>query len=224
MTYRELGKARGISAASAARLAFRKGWQRQPGNDGAARVAVPTGEDQASPYDARAGTRDAATGEAPGSGAREAVSRGARMPGAELAIQALREQADQAERRADTERDRADRERESRERAEVRADAADADRRAADARADAATARADAAEGRAGWAEDQAAELRNRLDASEGHAAELRTALDAAEQARREAQEARDAAEATAAAMDRVEAERAARSLLRRLRDALAGR
>jgi hypothetical protein len=70
MTYRELGKARGISAASAARLAYRKEWQRQPGNDGAARVAVPLGEDQPSPYDARGGTGAAATGEAPGHGAR----------------------------------------------------------------------------------------------------------------------------------------------------------
>jgi hypothetical protein len=41
-------KGRGLrwpSCAAAACRAFRKGWPRQPGNDGAARVAVPLGED-----------------------------------------------------------------------------------------------------------------------------------------------------------------------------------
>ena len=46
MPYAELGQARGISTASATRLAFRRKWRRQGGNDGIARVAVPTGEDQ----------------------------------------------------------------------------------------------------------------------------------------------------------------------------------
>ena len=36
----------GISTASATRLAFRRKWRRQHGNDGAARVAVPVGEDR----------------------------------------------------------------------------------------------------------------------------------------------------------------------------------
>jgi TolA-binding protein len=44
MTYAELGRARGISTASATRLAFRRKWQRVAGNDGTARVAVPVGE------------------------------------------------------------------------------------------------------------------------------------------------------------------------------------
>ncbi len=44
MTYAELGRARGISTASATRLAFRRKWQRVAGNDGSARVAVPVGE------------------------------------------------------------------------------------------------------------------------------------------------------------------------------------
>jgi hypothetical protein len=158
MTYRELGKARGISAASAARLAFRKGWQRQPGNDGAARVAVPTGEDQPSPYDARTGAGDAATGEAPGSGARGAVSRGARAPGAELAIQALR--ADQAEKLAEIERERADR-------AEGRAGRAE--ERAAELRT-----RLDASEG-------HATKLRTALDAAERARREAQEARDAAD-------------------------------------------
>ena len=46
LTYAELGQARGISTASATRLAFRRKWRRQHGNDGAARVAVPVGEDR----------------------------------------------------------------------------------------------------------------------------------------------------------------------------------
>ena len=70
MTYRELGKARGISAASAARLAFRKGW---PGKRWSCQGGGATRG--GSPYDARAGTGDAAAGEAPGRGA---VGRGAR--------------------------------------------------------------------------------------------------------------------------------------------------
>src|SRR5579862_3357442 len=44
MTYAELGEARGISTASATRLAFRRKWRRQGGNDKTARVAVPVSE------------------------------------------------------------------------------------------------------------------------------------------------------------------------------------
>ena len=46
MTYAELGAARGISTASATRLAFRRKWRRQGGNNKTARVAVPIGEAQ----------------------------------------------------------------------------------------------------------------------------------------------------------------------------------
>ena len=49
MTYAELGKARGISAKSAERLAQRRRWPRQIGNDGMARVLVPLGEDRVTP-------------------------------------------------------------------------------------------------------------------------------------------------------------------------------
>lgn len=41
LTYAELGAALGITAASAKRLAIRRGWQKTPGNDGKARVSVP---------------------------------------------------------------------------------------------------------------------------------------------------------------------------------------
>lgn len=44
MTYAELGEARGISTASAKRLAIRRHWRRHRGNDGTARVAVPVTE------------------------------------------------------------------------------------------------------------------------------------------------------------------------------------
>jgi hypothetical protein len=41
LTYAELGEALGITADSAKRLARRRGWTKQPGNDGRARVSVP---------------------------------------------------------------------------------------------------------------------------------------------------------------------------------------
>lgn len=44
MTYAELGEARGISTGSAERLARRRRWARQIGNDGIARVSVPLDE------------------------------------------------------------------------------------------------------------------------------------------------------------------------------------
>lgn len=44
LSYEELGRLRGISTASATRLAFRRRWRRQKGNDGTARVAVPVSE------------------------------------------------------------------------------------------------------------------------------------------------------------------------------------
>lgn len=44
MSYAELGQRRGISAASAKRLAIRRQWRRHRGNDGTARVAVPVTE------------------------------------------------------------------------------------------------------------------------------------------------------------------------------------
>ena len=57
MSYAELAAARGISTASAIRLARRRKWLRQPGNDGTARVAIPEGEDQP-PSDGRGEGRE----------------------------------------------------------------------------------------------------------------------------------------------------------------------
>ena len=45
MSYREHGLARGISRASAARLAHRHRWRRRTDNDGTVRVLVPHGQD-----------------------------------------------------------------------------------------------------------------------------------------------------------------------------------
>lgn len=44
MTYAELAQARGIKEPAAVRLVQRRRWERQPGNDGAARIAVPVSE------------------------------------------------------------------------------------------------------------------------------------------------------------------------------------
>ena len=44
LTYREVGEALGIKAASAKRLSFRRRWPHRAGNDGLARVGVPTAE------------------------------------------------------------------------------------------------------------------------------------------------------------------------------------
>jgi hypothetical protein len=52
LSYDELGQARGISTASAIRLAFRRKWRRQDGNDGTVRVAVPV--DEANPQGEKA--------------------------------------------------------------------------------------------------------------------------------------------------------------------------
>jgi len=41
MTYAELAQARGIKEPAAVRLVQRRGWERQPGNDGSTRIAVP---------------------------------------------------------------------------------------------------------------------------------------------------------------------------------------
>ena len=43
MSYAELGRIRGTSAATARRMANRKRWKKLPGNDGTMRVAVPDG-------------------------------------------------------------------------------------------------------------------------------------------------------------------------------------
>jgi hypothetical protein len=57
MSYAELGRSRGISAASAKRLSNRRRWAKRAGNDGTTRVAVPAEE---------AVPRETDTGDIPG--------------------------------------------------------------------------------------------------------------------------------------------------------------
>ena len=113
MTYAELGQARGISAKSAERLAQRRRWPRQIGNDGMARVLVPFGEDHVTPRRrGRMAAPDIAERRGPDIGG---VVRDAIRETAETLMAPLREQiehersrADRAEKRADEERARAE--------------------------------------------------------------------------------------------------------------------
>jgi hypothetical protein len=81
MSYAELGRARGTSAASAKRYANRQRWRKQPGNDGTVRVAVPPG-----------GTvpRETVRGRVPGDG-----------PDLSRLLDGANTRADEANRRAD---------------------------------------------------------------------------------------------------------------------------
>ena len=85
MSYTELGQARGINTASAKRLALRRKWRRQAGNDGTARVAVPLHE--ITPRTSKA------------LAARDEVTRLVR--GLEAALSTLREQLERERSRAD---------------------------------------------------------------------------------------------------------------------------
>ena len=92
MSYADLGRARGISAASAKRLAIRRHWRRHQGNDGTARVAVPVTE--ASPREAKPGDD---TGDVTGN---SGLLAGA-LAALEDAVQVLREQLERSERGRD---------------------------------------------------------------------------------------------------------------------------
>jgi hypothetical protein len=123
MTYADLGRARGISTASAKRLAIRRRWRRHQGNDGTARVAVPITE--ANQREARP---DAVASDITGDIAGETV---ARDPGditrvitaLEEAIALLREQLSQAQQQMTAERNRADLAEAGRDGERARADA-----------------------------------------------------------------------------------------------------
>ena len=96
LTYTELAELRGISKASATRMAFRHKWRRQVGNDGVARVAVPVGREK--PPDAP--SRDAT-----------AAKRGDTRDGVMVlqeAVASLTKRAEQAETRADRAENRAE--------------------------------------------------------------------------------------------------------------------
>ena len=103
LTYVELGQARGISTSSATRLAFRRKWRRQVGNDGTARVAVPVTETHPRPDKAPDDRNDARHDD------RGDISRIVMV--LETSVASLTERAIAAEKRAD--------------RAEIRAESAE---------------------------------------------------------------------------------------------------
>lgn len=138
MTYAELGAARGISTASATRLAFRRKWRRQGGNDKTARVAVPIGEAQPK------SDKPMMSGVTSGDYISQVVS------GFAAALAALKERAD-AEAQALRER----------------IEAAEAEGTALRGQLAAAERRTDKAETRATTAEDEAVALRGRIEAQQ---------------------------------------------------------
>ena len=162
MSYAELGRARGISASSAKRLAIRRHWRRQQGNDGTARVAVPVTE--AVLREPRPGddTRDVTPLPDIAAGALAAL---------ETAVMTLREQLDTANARADRAEVSIAGER---QRADVLRDRIDA------MQTEIAAAKAAAEQGRAGaQAAQDAAEALRRADAerkARGLVARLRAA------------------------------------------------
>jgi len=228
MTYAELGRARGISTASATRLAFRRKWRRQAGNEGTARVAVPVSEARP-PTDRQRGDRDVVRGDI-----RDDASHSVRA--LEAAVAALREQLEQANAAIAAERSRADRAEQGREGERARADAlrdrlnamqeqladalaalqaaeaagARADRAERDkeraeqirdgehARADAAAARADAADADRRAAQVRADAAEGRAQRAEDRTTELRDRLDATQAELAAARESEDRARAQA--------------------------
>lgn len=124
LSYPELAEARGISKASAVRLARRRKWLKRHGNDGGVRVAVPEGEDQPKRDDPEDGREDNPRDDHEDN--REDDLRDIRenissiTKAFDAAIATLREQLQAANTRADQERQRADQERERADRAETR--------------------------------------------------------------------------------------------------------
>jgi hypothetical protein len=144
LTYAEIGKARGISAASAKRLALRHGWRKVAGNDGLARVSVPVTWLETSPETPLAispvtpeanVTGDMSPATVPVAWLIEARADAARAKGEVIGLREALQRADafaeQALGQAERERERAGRERE-------RADAADRARQATEVAAEAA--------------------------------------------------------------------------------------
>ena len=231
MSYVELGRARGISASSAKRLAIRRHWRRQQGNDGTARVAVPVTE--AVPRESKPGDD---TGDVTGL---PSLAAGA-LAALEDAVSGLREQLDVANARAERaeadrsdERQRADdlRERliamqeqladahaalQAAEEAKARAGRAEQSRDEERARADRSDAALTAERTRADTLRDRLDEVQRDVKASEAIASELRGDLDAA---RAQGQATQEVADAQA----RLMAARRSRGLLARLRAAVRG-
>ena len=94
---------RGISAASAKRLALRRHWRRQRGNDGQVRVAVPV--TAAVPHETPPGD---GTGDAASDITGDSLLLARGLAALEDAVQVLREQLADAQQRANEERQRAE--------------------------------------------------------------------------------------------------------------------
>jgi hypothetical protein len=201
LTYAELGQARGISTASATRLAFRRKWRRQVGNDKTARVAVPVGEDKPATdtiHDDRDEIMDGTRGDVLRllSALEGAISADGERKQADAAtIAALREQLASSVALIDGFRDERDRER----------------------------ARADRADQALGGERARADTLRDRLEGLQGELADARAAAEQTGLDLRMARHDAEAAQQGAAALRRAEVERKARGLLARLRAAWRG-
>jgi chromosome segregation ATPase len=215
LTYVELGKSRIISTASAKRLAFRRKWRRQGGNDGTVRVAVPVHEAKPQTVALRDDRDDDRSDIIRIVSALEvAVSTSLREQ-----LERERERSDQAETRTHHAEARADRAEEARDKADARAGRAATERVQATIRADALQATLDqarqAAEQRIDAAEARAmATLTLLRDAGEAlkveKAARTATATEAArlrqvmDQARAEAEQAIEAARAAEAKAEQL--------------------
>jgi hypothetical protein len=143
LTYAELGIARGTNAAAAKRLAMRRRWRRQAGNDGTTRVSVPVSEVRHWKGDTSAHTRvDAGvnTGDdtevntsvikaleaAVASLTDRSTAAETRADRAEIRAESVEKRANEAERALSEERRRADRLELTHDRLETERDAAEA--------------------------------------------------------------------------------------------------
>ena len=205
MTYAEIAFALGLPSAKAGESkARRSNWQRQIGNDGLARVAVPLSVLDAPPPPRRAsvgpskatlGTYEPQLAEALRRAAAEARAADAERQLAEMPTllehlgaargeaAALREAVRHEREARQAAEGRTDRAEQGRDAERARADAADADRRAADARAERERERADRAEQGRDSERAHADALRQRLDAMQDQLNEAHAALQAAEAA-----------------------------------------
>jgi hypothetical protein len=97
LTYAQLAESRGISKASATRMAFRYKWRRQVGNDHVTRVAVPVGQDKPPEVPVRVAKQDdTRDGSTPG-----AMDWQAAVDSLSEARQQAEEYANEANKRAD---------------------------------------------------------------------------------------------------------------------------
>jgi hypothetical protein len=205
LTYAELGKARGTNAAAAKRLAMRRRWRRQAGNDGTTRVSVPVSEVRHWKGDAGAHTAvSAGVNTDDDTGADASV-----IKALESAVASLTERAAVAENRAD--------------RAEIRAEQAEARVNRAEQSLSEERKRADQAEVAANRLEIELdAEKLGRAEA-EADAAELREAMQKADHDRTTAVAIADEAVRAAEELRRAEAQRAGQGRWQRLRAAWRG-